>query len=52
MSAILFPTWLIVGMLIYVFYGYRKNRRKERLMEEMQERALEKKQEETVANEV
>ncbi len=51
MSAILFPTWLIVGLLIYALYGYRKNRRKERLMKEMQLRALEKKNEESVTNE-
>jgi len=51
MSAILFPAWLIFGGLIYLFYGYRKNRRKEKLMNEMHLRALEK-QEEFVKNEL
>ena len=35
-STLLFPLWLLIGVLIYVGYGYRKQRQIEKLKEEEQ----------------
>ena len=39
MSAILFPIVMVLGVMVYAFYGYRKNRRREKIVEEMERRA-------------
>ena len=39
MSAILFPIVMVLGVIVYAFYGYRKNRRREKIVEEMERRA-------------
>ena len=39
MSAILFPIVMVLGIIVYALYGYRKNRRREKIVEELQRRA-------------
>lgn len=41
-SATLFPIWLVVGVLIYAFYSYRKQRELEKKKRYMELKALEK----------
>ena len=39
MSAILFPIVMVLGVIVYALYGYKKNRRREKIVEEMERRA-------------
>lgn len=45
-AAILFPTWLIIGILIYAIYGYKKNREAELKEQNLIKKFAEKKKEE------
>lgn len=40
-STLLFPIWVGIGALIYFNYGYRKNRKAERMQEQVQQEAQE-----------
>lgn len=44
-SAFLFPLWLVFGILIYVIYGYRKNRQMELKEQRLMSAYMKKKQE-------
>jgi len=44
-SALLFPLWLLIGMLIYFTYGYRKNRQNEEKEYMLMQKHMAKKEE-------
>lgn len=41
-SATLFPIWLLIGVLIYVVYGYRTQRKREVIKKKLKVKAMEK----------
>ena len=46
LSALLFPLWILVGVVIYASYGYQKNR----LVEQQSAAGIVEKDEETIVN--
>ena len=49
-SSVLFPIWLVFGIIIYSFYGYRKNREAEEKDRKLKQKFLEKLSEEGCVN--
>ena len=38
-SAVLFPVWILIGVIIYALYGYKNNRRVEKKRQMLAEKA-------------